>query len=683
MSVDFNPYTHMTEFETQLEAALEYAEAGIPVFPCGAAANSKAPRVAGGFKVATTDKAQIRRWWTDWPEAPIGVPTGAASGWTVVDVDPRNGGDHTLDELKVRHGVDWTDTRTHITGSGGLHFVFAHDPRMVRCATEILPGIDIKDEGGYVIVPPSQPAGYGRYSTKVEDTLAAQPEWLGALRSKDETERAVAPKPTADVSPVDIDKQVVAAVVGAYWNNGKRNRLNMATAAYLYGAGWTRAAVERTMDLIYRDTGDEDEANRRDNVRRTLDRMDEGRPVAGASALHQDFPDLLRALDSQLGRERPPIPEKKHRLGLYSEDELAAIPTPVPLIADVLDAGLTVVYGPPKSCKTFAVLGWAVSVASGKPWLGHEVEQGPVVYNLSEGVGKLRFRITEAKRELGVVDQKIPLYVVPRSLQLMHEAAGVTSDVAGLIASIRETLGEQNPRLIVVDTLARSMPGGDENHQKDMNALVAGCTALMHEFGCSVILVHHTGVSGERMRGSSVLPGAVDMAWGVEKRNDTLVEMATDLRKDGEDLKLRLKIEVVTIRDKEGVPVRFPVPGGKGTKEEKTVVLRATTPYEVVADDDDSGSDAKILRAMLVAGWVEGNPATSRSIVEKSKTPRSTLHRRLEKKLVPSGFVGNKSSGRDGYYHITEKGREWVETLDKARESHVDSAAFEAATAKE
>ena len=665
--------------KTQLEAALEYVESGIPVFPCGAAGNSKAPRVSGGFKSATTDKAQVRRWWTDWPEAPIGVPTGAASGWMAVDVDPRNGGDHTLDELETAHGVDWTDTRTHITGSGGQHFIFAHNPRTVRSATEILPGIDIKDEGGYVIVPPSQPAGYGRYTVKTDDVLAEQPAWLVDLRTKDTEKVLVAPVPKANVEPVEIDKQVVAAVVAAYWNNGKRNRLNMATAAYLYAAGWTRKAVESTMAAVYEETQDEDEANRRDNVRRTLDRMDEGRPVAGASALHQDFPELLRALDSQLGRERPPVPEKKHRLALYSEDDLAAIPTPVPLIADTLDAGLTVVYGPPKSCKTFVVLAWSVAVASGKPWLGHEVEQGPVVYNLSEGVGKLRYRITEAKRELGVVDQKIPLYVVPRSLQLMHDAVGVVSDVAGLIVSIRETLGEQRPRLIVVDTLARSMPGGDENHQKDMNALVAGCTAVMHEFGCSVILVHHTGVSGERMRGSSVLPGAVDMAWGVEKRNDTVVDMATDLRKDGEDLKLSLKIEVVTICDKAGVPVRFPVPGGNGTKEEKTVVLKPLNPFEAVPDRDGSSSDAKIVRAMLTGGLVAGNAGTLTTIRERSGVAKTTLNRRMEK-LVSKGLVENKSGGRDGYYHLTEKGGRWIEALDKALENHVVDAAFEAAT---
>ncbi|NDV24315.1 bifunctional DNA primase/polymerase [Desulfovibrio sp. JC022] len=67
------------------EAALQYAAAGIPVFPCV----GKRPCVSGGFKNATTDTNQISRWWQQFPQANIGSPTGANS--FVLDIDPPHG----------------------------------------------------------------------------------------------------------------------------------------------------------------------------------------------------------------------------------------------------------------------------------------------------------------------------------------------------------------------------------------------------------------------------------------------------------------------------------------------------------------------------------------------------------------------------------------------------------------
>ena len=71
---------------SMLKSALWYAEHGVPVFPCSPRA--KEPFTAHGFKDATADAHQIRRWWRRWPDANIGIPTGKASGLLVLNVDP-------------------------------------------------------------------------------------------------------------------------------------------------------------------------------------------------------------------------------------------------------------------------------------------------------------------------------------------------------------------------------------------------------------------------------------------------------------------------------------------------------------------------------------------------------------------------------------------------------------------
>ena len=114
----------------------------LPRFPCGP---DKRPLVAGGFKVATTDPAQIGVWQAQFPNCLWGVPTGAVSGIDVLDIDPEGLGWFEAN----RHHIP--ATRVHRTPRGGLHLFFKHAPSL-RCSRgRIAPGIDVRADGGYVI----------------------------------------------------------------------------------------------------------------------------------------------------------------------------------------------------------------------------------------------------------------------------------------------------------------------------------------------------------------------------------------------------------------------------------------------------------------------------------------------------------------------------------------------------
>ena len=177
-----------------LEGALSYAARGWPVFPCcemrggvcscwaAAACESpgKHPWTEHGFYDASADLARVREWWSTWPNANVGIATGAASALVVLDVDPRKRGDAGLDDLQADLGR-LPDAPTVHTGSGGLHVYFAYpdDAAPVPCRTNVggYAGIDVRGDGGYVIAPPSNHHTGGEYlwDTELDETTSLPP----------------------------------------------------------------------------------------------------------------------------------------------------------------------------------------------------------------------------------------------------------------------------------------------------------------------------------------------------------------------------------------------------------------------------------------------------------------------------------------------------------------------------
>ena len=137
-----------------LEAALGYAVRGLRVLPL--VPGEKRPLSAHGVKDATTDAGQIRSWWTNTPDANIGIATGKVSGLTVLDVDTKPGknGYASLEALELS-GV----TPMQMTQSGGMQYFFAYDPAVGNSVGKIGEGLDTKGDGGYVVAPPSQVNG--------------------------------------------------------------------------------------------------------------------------------------------------------------------------------------------------------------------------------------------------------------------------------------------------------------------------------------------------------------------------------------------------------------------------------------------------------------------------------------------------------------------------------------------
>jgi putative DNA primase/helicase len=155
------------------EAALHYARNDLPIFPIwnptenggcacphdlfcrNAAKHPIEPLVPHGLQDATTDPDRIREWWGQYPEANIGMPTGAWTGVVVLELDPEKGGFESFSALVRRYGV-LPQTGVVHTGGGGLHFYFEHRGTYARDSTgKMGRGLEFHGDGCHVLLPPS------------------------------------------------------------------------------------------------------------------------------------------------------------------------------------------------------------------------------------------------------------------------------------------------------------------------------------------------------------------------------------------------------------------------------------------------------------------------------------------------------------------------------------------------
>ena len=212
-------------------------------------------------------------------------------------------------------------------------------------------------------------------------------------------------------------------------------------------------------------------------------------------------------------------------------DELDSIPRTGWLIKNVLPKkGLCVVWGAPGSGKSFAMLDIACAVAlGGGKYHGKRMKQGAVLYIAMEGNLIDRVKAYKIKNRI----QSIPdLYIKHRVINFRDEY-----EVAAEVEAIREQLGDAKIAMIVIDTLNRSMVGGNENSSEDMSSVISGYKFLEDAFQCLIVPIHHCGKDQDRgMRGHSSLLGAVDAELSIQRNGaDPIRTLHVGKQKDGDD----------------------------------------------------------------------------------------------------------------------------------------------------
>jgi Bifunctional DNA primase/polymerase, N-terminal len=209
--------------QNPMQEALVLARRGVAVFPCRA--DNKAPLTPHGFKDASIDPDPITTWWSRWPDALIGVPTGIE--FVVLDIDCSR----HVEAAEWYGKANLPLTRTHITRSSGRHLLFRPDDRVRNTAGKICLGIDTRGLGGYIIWWPAT-----GLQVLYSDTLAPVPEWIiKAL----EPPPPPPPSDTSNIPSVASIRGALRVLAGA--QKGERNAALFWTSCRMGEA--TRAGV--------------------------------------------------------------------------------------------------------------------------------------------------------------------------------------------------------------------------------------------------------------------------------------------------------------------------------------------------------------------------------------------------------------------------------------------------------
>lgn len=282
---------------------------------------------------------------------------------------------------------------------------------------------------------------------------------------------------------------------------------------------------------------------------------------------------------------------------------------------EIPESGLTVLFGESGAGKSFVALDYALRIA----------QEAPVVYIPTEGEAGYRKRVAawcqHNKKEEGA------LYFLFGAISLLER------EILGLLL---EDLMIIKPKLIVVDTLAMAMAGGDENSSRDMGIVMKACRAINYNLKTSVILVHHVGKAGVTERGSGALRGNADTMIRVNPA-DELILVECSKTKDEQPFEPRfMKLLPVNV---EGVGESLvPVPAQQVLHQK---------------GDPLTPNQKKILEYLSLETNADG--ATVRDISEATSLSLGTLNRTLSN-LMRYKYVHKPF----GSYTLTDDGRQML-----------------------
>lgn len=506
---------------TMLEHALEYAGLGLQVLPlyginaagrcaCGnpdCKSPGKHPMTRSGVKSASDNAGLITRWWTEAPNANIGIATGSGSGIWVLDIDAKSRGMESYDRAVAQLGEPG-ETWIAGTGGGGMHLYYLHPGVQVQNKVAILQGIDVRGDGGYVVAPPSAHASGSQYSWLADPGINELGEISSAWRDRLEDIGAFS---TGKVTTGEQGYRKSEPAPEAF-PEGQRNRGLFELACSLRAKGLTDAEIlpaikaanaqrckppldnDEVMSVVAQACRYERGSSREYPSEGNDENAAQGRTEASGDVFGRDH--------SKAPKRAPKLSVKK--LKDVNPDEL---PETTFVWDGRLSTGLALLAGAPKIGKSWFALDLAIRVARGEDYLGRRTRQGDVLYLALEDTERRFYERSEL-----LAESKFP-----ETLAFCLEALPIGQGLPDAIGDWVENVG--NPVLVVVDTLGkvRSAAGRTENaYQYDTREMTALKT-VADRYNICILLIHHKRKAAgtgddiyDKINGTQGIFGAMD-----------------------------------------------------------------------------------------------------------------------------------------------------------------------------
>jgi 5S rRNA maturation endonuclease (ribonuclease M5) len=210
---------------------------------------------------------------------------------------------------------------------------------------------------------------------------------------------------------------------------------------------------------------------------------------------------------------------------VYTLSDMRDMPPPAYTLDKLIfEGGFNVLFGQADAGKSLAAIGWSCAIATGTTWHDKQATRGTVVYITPEGTRSLSKRF-DAWAQHYNLDPEPNLRLITNQLSMMNP-----ENVVKLQETLRSIVGQGD--LVVFDTLARHIAGGDENSSQDMGIFIQAVDTLRQELGVAILIVHHTGHDASRERGSSALRPSSDVFVQLKKDGTSQAKLVWERIKD-------------------------------------------------------------------------------------------------------------------------------------------------------
>jgi len=501
-----------------LESALRYLEFGWNPIPVTA---DKRPRLDSWqeYQRRRATEAEVREWWSRWPGSNVAVVTGAISGLVVVDVDDAAGAE------ALKPYTDG-DTLTCLTGGGGRHLYFRHPGGAVPCAVRLLPGVDVRADGGCVVVPPSRHRSGRAY--RWEDPGKApsplSPGLLALTRAGGASRRLEPRDWAADVAEGERDQEMTRRA-------GRLLQCGMPAGEAL--------AVMRAVNAAHCRPPLPDEQV--EKIVRSIASREAAKPGPAARPAPGRFTVLTQ----------------REMLRRHGENESRwTVDGWLP------EASCGLVVAPPGSYKTWMLTALAFAVATGRPFLGRYpvVGRGPVLviqqedpwWMLQSRLGRMFEQRPPAETGAGdgrayeldcgytrEFDAMPVFWYTDRELNFAD---------GGVLGGMERRIAEIRPRLVMIDPLYTAADTKD--YMAESAQRMTALKVMRDRYGCSFVIAHHTTVAGSSdedratIWGSQFLNAWLEFGWRLPQGDERGNVVVRHFKSCENPRKIRLRFRI-------------------------------------------------------------------------------------------------------------------------------------------